>query len=149
MFDGFPHPTGGGQQLLLRDRKRYLVDWHLAVAGFLCARIELKCGFTSTRFAFQMKLEYENTASMFLDQLSRQDREMVQHDVRVAADRWHDHVLDRKLIGLKSESDSEGPTFVLQVDRYRVFLRLRRNSVVVLDVVPRSQLDRLRSAGRL
>jgi hypothetical protein len=85
-----------------------------------------------------VQITWHIVAQSFVDQLSPQDRTVVQHAVRSMAEDW-DRVDPARVYRMQSDGD---PVFVLRAGRdFRVFLTRKGDELNVLDVVRRGQLE--------
>lgn len=94
-----------------------------------------------------MKVEWTLVAQTFLDQLSQPDRARVEHALQRLGQDWSQ--LRGRLSLLKSERAAEPPLFSLRVGHdLRVLLRQRDDTISVVDVVRRTQIEGLRDLWR-
>jgi mRNA-degrading endonuclease RelE of RelBE toxin-antitoxin system len=96
-----------------------------------------------------MQVSWELTARSFFDQLSKRDQAAVERSVLRVAENWEQleptHL--KQVIGVSNESGR--PLMVLRVGGdLRVLLYRIDQRVVVLDVVRRSQIERLQARSR-
>jgi hypothetical protein len=88
-----------------------------------------------------MQIEWELPARMFIEQLSKRAQDTLAHDVQSLAEEWDWKSNRLKLVG-KGRSGSVY-SFRVGTD-LRVILTRRGNTLVILDLVRNSQINKLR-----
>jgi hypothetical protein len=96
-----------------------------------------------------MQVSWELTARSFFDQLSKRDQAAVERSVQRVAENWEqlEPIELKQLIGVSDKSGR--PLMVLRAGNdLRVLLYRIDQRVIVVDVLRRSQIERLQARSR-
>ena len=99
-----------------------------------------------------MKVEWQLPARMFVEQLSSRTQATLRDNIEILAKRWERHAPSEKPSSLKvltTKNRSGSPIYSFGVGTdLRVILTLRGDTIIVLDLVRNSQINKLRSIIR-
>jgi mRNA-degrading endonuclease RelE of RelBE toxin-antitoxin system len=97
-----------------------------------------------------MKIDWEFTAQTFFDQLPKREQDQVARSVDFVAKNWEAALMRAQLKALQAPDKNTGnQLYSLRAGSdLRVLMFRRENSIVVVDVVRQSQIERLRSIRR-